>query len=91
MAAEDKRVFLDYCGYISSEDLNHNVVNKMSDCCLAQNKTLWIFFFLPVGKIFSCFGKHNYRDNCHSRNKVLRLRGFLPFLGAWNQFMRSVK
>lgn len=45
MVAEDKGVFLDFCGYISSEDLNRNIVNKMSDCCLAQNKAVWIFFF----------------------------------------------
>lgn len=40
MYGEDKRVFLDYCGYISPEDLNHNLVNKMSDCYLAQNKAV---------------------------------------------------
>lgn len=80
MVAEDKRVFPDFCGYISSEDLNCNIVNKMSDCCLAQNKAVWIYFFLPVGKIFSCFGKHNYRDNCHSRNSH-KLRGFCLFGG----------
>lgn len=91
MVAEDKRGFLDYCCYISPKDLNHNIVNKMSDCCLAQNKVVWIFFFLLVGKIFSCFEKHHYRDNCHSRNKIMTLRGLLLSLGAWNQLMRSVK
>lgn len=46
MVAEGKGVFFDYCGCISSEDLNHNVVNKMSDC-LARNKSCVDIFFSP--------------------------------------------